>query len=92
MSSSQSTSAEVTCSRLPEVSPFVHSAARVRLKNVAKPVAIVRSSASWFMKPTIRTSLVSSSCTTAGINPSSFEKSMRSSRLEARRPGTGAGK
>src|SRR6476619_4015759 len=43
---------------------------------VAKPVAIVRSSASRFMKPTIRTSFVFTSCTTAGISPSSFEKSM----------------
>ena len=31
-------SAEVTCSRLPEVSPLVHNSPRVRLKNVAKPV------------------------------------------------------
>ena len=28
----------MTCSRLPDVSPFVQSVLRVRLKNVAKPV------------------------------------------------------
>ena len=41
VSSSQSTSADVTCRRLPDVSPFVHSLPRVRLKNVAKPLSSV---------------------------------------------------
>src|SRR6267142_296296 len=36
------------------------------------------SQASWFMKPTISTSPLAWSCTTAGINPSSFEKSISS--------------
>jgi hypothetical protein len=73
VSSSQSTSSSVTCSRLPEVSPLVHSALRVRLKNVANPVARVRSNASSFMNPTISTSPVVPSCTTAGMSPPSFE-------------------
>ena len=60
-------------SLLPEVSPFVHSLLRVRLKKVAKPVRRVSASASSFMKPTIRTSDVSASWMTAGISPSSFE-------------------
>src|SRR5207253_3522578 len=34
------------------------------------------SQASWFMKPTINTSPLTWSCTTAGINPSSFVKSI----------------
>ena len=77
VSSSQSTRIRSTCSRLPEVSPFIHSCPRVRLKKVANPVATVRSSASWFMKPTIRTSFDTSSWMTAGISPSSFEKSIK---------------
>ena len=76
MSSSQSVSISTTCSRLPDVSPFIHSLLRVRLKKVAKPVSLVSASASSFMKPTIRTSALSASWITAGINPSSFEKSM----------------
>ena len=54
---------------------MVHSVLRDRLKKVTKPVSRVRASASAFMKPTISTSLLSSSCTTAGIKPSSFVKS-----------------
>jgi hypothetical protein len=34
VSSSQSTSRSTTCRRLPDVSPFVQSVLRVRLKNV----------------------------------------------------------
>jgi hypothetical protein len=49
----------------------------VRLKKVANPVATVRSSASWFMKPTIRTSFDTSSWMTAGMSPSGFEKSRK---------------
>src|SRR5882672_10836287 len=65
-----------TFSRLPDVSPFIQSAFRVRLKNVAKPLSTVRSSAVWFMNPTISTSCVDESCTTAGIKPFNFEKSI----------------
>ena len=61
---------------LPDVSPFIHNVSRVRLKNVAKPLSTVRSSASWFMKPTISTSCDALSWITAGIRPFSFEKSM----------------
>ena len=39
VSSSQSTRIRFTSSRFPDVSPFVHSLPRVRLKNVAKPVS-----------------------------------------------------
>src|SRR5262249_4450717 len=72
VSSSQSTSSEVTCRRLPEVSPLVQSAFRVRLKNVANPVALVPSKASSFMNPTISTSPVVSSFTTPGTHLLSF--------------------
>ena len=41
VSSSQSTRMRSTSRRLPEVSPFIHSLLRVRLKNVAKPVSRV---------------------------------------------------
>jgi hypothetical protein len=50
-----------TSRRLPEVSPFVQSLLRVRLKKVAKPVFLVIASASSFMKPTISTSALSES-------------------------------
>src|SRR5687767_6985573 len=77
-----------TSRRLPEVSPFVQSRPRVRLKKVAKPVARVRASASSFMKPTISTSPLRSSWTTAGMSPSSFVKSIQiQSRAEAPRYG-----
>ena len=65
-----------TFRRLPDVSPFVQSALRVRLKKVTNPVSRVRCRASSFMKPTISTSLLESSCTTAGTSPSSLEKSI----------------
>src|SRR5262249_31082952 len=68
VSSSQSTRMSMTARRLPDVSPFIQSLLRVRLKNVAKPVLRVRASASSFMKPTIRTSDVSASWITAGIS------------------------
>src|SRR5262249_35967096 len=55
VSSSQSERSEVTCRRLPEVSPLVQSSLRERLKKVTKPLSRVRASASSFMKPTIRT-------------------------------------
>lgn len=87
---SQSIRVRTTCSRLPDVSPFVHSAPRVRLKNVAKPVRRVCSQASSFMKPTIRTSRVSASWTTAGTRPCSFEKS--SVLIECSRLAAGSGK
>ena len=61
VSSSQSVSISTTCRRLPEVSPFIQSLLRVRLKKVAKPVRRVSASASSFMKPTIRTSALSAS-------------------------------
>ena len=61
VSSSQSTRMSTTLSRLPDVSPFIHSVLRVRLKKVAKPVRRVSASATSFMKPTIRTSAVSAS-------------------------------
>src|SRR5207253_7239107 len=66
VSSSQSTRISTTACLLPEVSPFIHSVLRVRLKNVAKPVRRVASSATSFMKPTIRTSELSASWMTAG--------------------------
>ena len=69
VSSSQSIHTFETWSRLPEVSPLVHSVLRVREKKVTKPVRRVTSHASWFMKPTIRTSRVAASCTTAGTRP-----------------------
>jgi len=44
----------------------------------------VTSHASWFMNPTMSTSPLAWSCTTAGIKPSSFEKSIsiRGGRLQ----------
>jgi hypothetical protein len=56
VSSSQSISTSRTASRLPDVSPFIHSVLRVRLKNVTYPLARVLSQASSFMKPTMSTS------------------------------------
>ena len=53
---SQSTKIARTARRLPDVSPFVHSVLRVRLKKVTYPVRRVTSQASSFMKPTISTS------------------------------------
>ncbi len=69
VSLSQSVSRRTTFSRLPEVSPFIQSVLRVRLKNVTNPDSRVRRRASSFMKPTISTSLLASSCTTAGTSP-----------------------
>ena len=65
-----------TARRFPDVSPFVQSVLRVRLKNVAEPVRRVMASASSFMNPTISTSPLAASCTTAGINPPSLPKSI----------------
>ncbi len=67
--------AEMTLSRLPEVSPFIQSWPRVRLKKVTYPFSSVCSRASRFMNPTIRTSPPCQSCTTAGSNPLIFSKS-----------------
>src|SRR5690606_29862590 len=76
VSSSQSTRISFTARRLPEVSPLVQSVLRVRLKKVTYPVACVSRHASSFMKPTINTSPLAWSWTTAGMRPSSLLKSI----------------
>ena len=86
VSLSQSVSISWTCSLFPDVSPFIQRVCLVRLKNVAKPVTFVCSKACSFMKPTMRTSLLTLSCTMAGISPSSFEKSMFYSLHHKKRP------
>ena len=65
VSLSQSVSISWTCSLFPDVSPFIQRVCLVRLKNVAKPVTFVCSKACSFMKPTMRTSLLTLSCTMA---------------------------
>ena len=75
VSLSQSAIISFTKKKLPEVSPLVHSLFFVLLKNVTFPSALVLESASSFMKPSISTLLVASSCIIAGISPSPLLKS-----------------
>ena len=49
--------------------PFVWNPSSGVLREVTNPVSRVRRSASSFMNPTISTSFVASSCTTAGTSP-----------------------
>ena len=77
VSSSQSTRMSTTCERLPEVSPFVHSVLRVRLKKVAKPVRRVIGQRLLVHEADHQHFALSASWTTAGISPSSFEKSIK---------------
>src|SRR5581483_3730362 len=58
-----------TCWTNPDVSPLTQNFWRERLQNVTRPLDTVRSTASRFIYPTIKTSPFSASCTTAGIRP-----------------------
>src|SRR4029078_6251380 len=77
-SASQSPRSSSPCCPCPLVSPFRQSSCRERLQNTVRPSSIVSATDSRFIHAIIKTSPVSTSCTTAAISPRSSNVSASS--------------